>query len=376
MNIKIKSSGVSCLIKEDYDQVYNALKDQLGDSDLMIFSERVAGYEYLQWMLPEDGWIALTEGDPLMAFEVRKELDRRKHMIMAKFGANHQMAKMIMTVPDDDYVYYKADKSGNLIIKLTAWGYRYPERIGTSDNYGVLSENDPKEHTVLEVIFDGQPMAGKTVLINGFAHNLDENGRYEIGDLPLGYEFDLTIDDELHHITVSKGKGSMVFDVTKYTNVDIRATKDNNPYADALALIDCGEKHYQITTNSSGMASVSIPLSLEQQQCIVSINDKTEQQPLTKMQMLFVFDFQTLSLQPDDVRGSNDNDDNNDNSNDNNTKPVSDSMLIEGDKPDDKSEDDVSDNLAKGWSVYDTLVVIGIGVLVALTYVAGRYILF
>lgn len=369
MNIKIKSAGVSCLIKEDYDQIYNALKDQFGDGDLMIFSERVAGHEYLQWMLPDDDWKALTEGDPLMAFEVKKELEKRKHMIMARFGANHNMAKMILTVPDDNYVYYKADKSGNMIIKLTAWGYRYPERIGTSDNYGVLSENDRKEHTALEVIFDGRPVAGKTILINGFAHNLDENGKYEIGDLPLGYEFDLTIDDESHHITVAKGKGSMIFDVTKYTNVDIRATKDNNPYADALALIDCGEKHYQITTNSSGMASVSIPLSLEKQQCIVRLNDKTEQQPLAKTPMLFVFDFKTLSPKPVDIIDNNNNDELN-------TKLVPDNTLVVEDKPDDTSEFEKSDTLEKSGSLYDILVMIGIGVLVALTYVAGRYILF
>ena len=60
MNIKIKASGVSCLIGDDYDRVYATLKKQLGEGDEQLFTERIPGHEYLQWELPGEGWNSLS----------------------------------------------------------------------------------------------------------------------------------------------------------------------------------------------------------------------------------------------------------------------------------------------------------------------------
>lgn len=66
MNIKIKASGVACMVGDDYDRVYKALVKSFGEGSSNLFSKRVAGHEYLQWEIPGDGWRSLSEADPFI----------------------------------------------------------------------------------------------------------------------------------------------------------------------------------------------------------------------------------------------------------------------------------------------------------------------
>ena len=114
MNIKIKSSGVYCPFGNDYEKYYATLKKQLVAEDEQLFTERIPGYEYLQWELPGDGWKSLGIADPLLDREIRAEYIRRQQLICKKFGSNQEMALKLLSVPDDNYVYYKIDNSGKI----------------------------------------------------------------------------------------------------------------------------------------------------------------------------------------------------------------------------------------------------------------------
>lgn len=146
MNIGIDQSKVDCLVEGNYNAIFTALKKQLGSGNELLLTESIMGCGRLIWLLPGDGWMVLSASDISVAQEVRRELAFRKENICAMFG-NAPMIQIILSVPNDDYIYYKYDDAGHLVIKLVAWGYRFRECV---DDYGCASAS---------CAFDDLPMA-------------------------------------------------------------------------------------------------------------------------------------------------------------------------------------------------------------------------
>lgn len=280
MNIKIKSSGVYCLISEDYDRVYTALKNQFTEETTQLFSERVPGHEYLQWVLPGTGWVSLAEGDPLMAQEVKRELVERQKAVMARFGANQDMAQRVLSVPDDGYVYYKANEDGTMLIRLTAWGYRYPERILGTAATGTLPSKDSSEHMKVRLVYDGKDCPGKSFKLNGFMRVTDDLGVLDIGNLPVGYQFDVDVEDIHQHVTVTAGQNEIVIDLTRYAMIDAEVLLDGVPSAGKVVDVAYLDRKLQLTTDNTGHARVKLPVDPENGFCTVSTEGETQQQVL------------------------------------------------------------------------------------------------
>lgn len=281
MNIKIKASGVYCLLGDDYGKVYTALKKQFGDGEEQLFTERTPGHDYLQWELPGEGWTSLSGSDPLMSQEVRKELQNRCQAISRKFGNNQATAQRILSVPDDSYIYYKADESGHLIIRLTAWGYRYPERVGGGDTSGAIARKEATEHTVIKLIYDGNPMPQKEFKLNGYKRNTDDSGILDVGDLPIGYQFDVEADGQKQHITIAEGQGELIIDLTKFTTIEVKVLLDGGAYDGAVAKIIYGDKNVELTCDAAGRAIAKMPISLNNGICTVSVGSEMQQKALS-----------------------------------------------------------------------------------------------
>lgn len=300
MNIKIKASGVYCLLGDDYGKVYTALKKQFGDGDEQLFTERTPGHDYLQWELPGEGWTALSDCDPLMSQEVRKELYDRCQAISQKFGNNQATAQRILSVPDDSYVFYKADENGRLLIRLTAWGYRYPERVGGGDTSGTIIRKEATEHTVIKLIYDGKPMAWKEFKLNGYKRKVDDTGILDVGDLPIGYQFDVEIDERKQHITIEEGHGELCIDLTKFTTIEVKALLDGNAYDGAVAKITYGDKNIEITCDATGRAIAKLPINLDNGICTVCVGSEMQQKTLSPTD-INAFVFSIISPKPEIV---------------------------------------------------------------------------
>ena len=225
MNAKIKVAGAFCPVEKDYEHIYAALKDKFGEGDDQLFTERKAGYEYLQWELPDDGWISLPQANPVTYNVVKKELAKRKETVKSAFKAQQKLADDILSVPDETYIYFRIDGKGNVSVKLTAWGYKYPERIAGNELGGHEEEPLKKEHVKLYVLNDGKPVPHKSLLIEGTNQDGDYDGQktvestnqeglYDMLDLPIGYKFSVRIDDLEKSYTVEKGDGNIIIDIT------------------------------------------------------------------------------------------------------------------------------------------------------------------
>lgn len=401
MNIKIKATGIACLLGDDYDRVFTALSKKLGDSPNNMFSERIAGHEYLQWVLPGDGWVALAQGDPIIATQVKNELKERQQTVISMFGANALMADRVLTVPDDEYIYYKVDSNGKTTIKLTAWGYRYPERIDGGNASGTVTPTTPTENVSIRLTYNGVPMRNQEFKLNGLKRTTDEKGNFTIGDLPIGYEFDIEQGRFKRHYMVTSGETMVELSCTEYANIDISVKKDGNPATDIVATINYDGVTHNVTTDELGHAQVKLPLSLTGAACAVTVDGETQQQTLS--QSLNTFDFSLVT--PDIINGdNNDNDDSKDldddnnnnidiaednNRNDDNSGDIAGDSDVDdnGDDNNDDNNDDngdennevkeISENKKKDTSIWTAIfLIIILIILTILTYYFGKALLF
>lgn len=150
MIIEIEYDAVICLI-ENYgvERLYDQLKKYFGEGKELLFSEPIFRKHGLGWKLPGEGWHALSEGkeDWHSLFErntldvqvVRKELNERMQMVRNSIRTNQKLAQLILTIPAENFIYYKFDNTGNLLIRLVAWGYKYRERISAFQPHPILS---------------------------------------------------------------------------------------------------------------------------------------------------------------------------------------------------------------------------------------------
>ncbi len=289
MNIKIKASGVACLIGDDYERVYNALVKSFGEGTANIFSKRVAGHEYLQWVLPGDGWFSLANADPFMGAQVRHELEQRKRNVINKFGANRQMAYNVLSVPEDEYVYYKPDANGNIDIKLTAWGYRYPERVDGGNLVGIVDPNADKQHLTLRFESDGNPIENKAFKLNGFNRTSDKEGNLVVGDVPVGTEFDIEIDNKTTHYKVLPGESIILVDCTQYSVVTVDVKVNDEPAEGFTVNVNYGARNLVLTTGPSGKATTRLPHDPNHGICNVTVDEVTKGKPLIIGDNLFEF---------------------------------------------------------------------------------------
>lgn len=272
MVIKIKSNGVACLIGADYDHVYSVLSKELGHGDEQLFTERTPGHEYLQWDLPGEGWTSLDQGDPLMANTVRQELEKRKQLVSQRFGSNKVFADKVLTVPDESYVYYKADANGHLIIKLTAWGYRFPERVATGPATGEYDAAPAKPHKVIVFTAAGKVLSGKEFKLNGYQRLTDSTGRLDIGNLPIGYKLTINVDGKEQTYIINDDGEEIKIDLTTFATIEVVTTLDGQPYCGAGVQLSYMGQDHSLTTDEFGKATLEVSVDPSSSLCTICID--------------------------------------------------------------------------------------------------------
>ena len=228
-----------------------------------------------------------------MAQEVRQELLRRKQLVNQRFGNNQEMAQRILSVPDESYVYYKANSEGNLLIRLTAWGYRYPERVGGGGTTGTYKPKGDTQSVSIRIVYDNKPLPNKEFFINGFKRVTDNSGTYNIDELPIGYKFEIEVDGKQQIVDVASGHDEIKIDVTLFASVEIKATLDGHPYEGAAASLSYWGHELKLTTDSNGKAFAKVPKDPNDGMCTISIENDYQQLVLVEPITVFTFNIIT-----------------------------------------------------------------------------------
>lgn len=305
MNIKIKTNNVSPLFSNSgtlsYDQVYNVLKTQIPEDDF-IFTKRTPGSGFLQWDLPGEGWIALSKADPLIAADVIAEKELRFKHVMDIFGSQQLLAQKILTVPDNDFIFFRP-KGNGLEIKITVWGYKYPTVVGGSSIVGRYAKKELQE-VVVSFIYDGQLLPNYKFRINGFERVTDVDGHMVLGTLPVGQSYDISLSDGSNiTLAVINGQREYSFDVTVFVSVVVVVNLDGRPLPDAVCEISYWGHTATIITDADGHATTSFPLDRMAGNCCVRVNEEIQQRLLQVPSNLFQFDLKGTNreLTPDPV---------------------------------------------------------------------------
>ena len=297
MNIKIKADNVYALFdrnsKVSYDQVYAILKKQLSDEDF-IFTKRTPGSGFLQWDLPGEGWMPLTQADPLVTSEVVAEKERRFRRIMEVFGSQHAIAQKVLSVPDDSYIFYRPSANGGIEVKITVWGYKYPEKVGGGGLTGKMPPKESTQEVAVSFIYDGKRLPAYDFRINGFARKTEADGLKILGKLPIGTSYEIETDNG-HKVTITivAGQRDYEIDVTNYVTVTVVVKKDGNPASETVCQLSYWGHSATLTTDAKGQATTTMPLDRSASDCMVNVEGENQRRPLTMPTTIFEFDLKT-----------------------------------------------------------------------------------
>lgn len=298
MNIKINADTVTTLFppsgNQSYDELYKMLNANLAATD-NPFTKRIPGSGYLQWDLPGEGWKPLTEVDPLAESQVKTEKERLIDVVMTAFGPNRQLAQKVLTVPDDNYIYYRPNKNGGVEVKFTAWGYKYPIRINNPDIEVPIQPKEDMQEVVIKISYNGQGLPAYEFTVDSFKRVTGADGSLLLGVLPVGNTYTIDTPDGHHaQIVIVKNQRDYVIDVTVYVTVTISVSRDGAPAEGVVCRIAYWGYTTTLTTAPDGTATTTLPLDRNDGDCQVSVEDQSQQkQLLAGKPNLFAFSFTT-----------------------------------------------------------------------------------
>ena len=296
MNIQINADNVYCSFSDKYQQIFLALKKELKGNDF-IFTERETGAGFLQWEIPGSGGKKLSEADIFEQGVVNEEKERIFSLVRPLFGVNTSMAVQVMSVPSDDFIFFKPDAQGNVQIKLVAWGYKYPEVIGEDEELigdGISSLN--LQEAIVSFWDNGEKLLDYSFRMVGYLRQTDENGEFYVGKIPVGNSYEIeTLDGKKLELKVIKGLREYRFNVTRYVEVLVRSTKDGKPYVNASCLITYNGRETEMKTNAEGKVFISLAQDKNalNDDVVVILEEQRQTKKLLFPSIEFVFEFLT-----------------------------------------------------------------------------------
>lgn len=261
------------------DQANCRLKQMLGE-DYKSFAEcKVANSGYV-WSSEEDGWRPISSIDD--SFERSLVEKTRATLYQRVRTLAPTMADKLMTVPNDDYIFYKVRDNGAVALLYTAWGFRNfkPDAEGEFKRVVV---NDLESLTVIfvrggvrlpnhpfEVVPNNAKQSGLT---NKYV--TDGAGIYDYGQhFRVGERIELIDTETGKHflIIVEKGKTEYVLDVTQSVDVVVGVYENGMPLCGEEVVIEYADKRLTPTTNPLGQCRESIVL-IPNVSCVVRVRD-------------------------------------------------------------------------------------------------------
>lgn len=297
MHIKIKADNVTALFPNtgslSYDRLYQTLLNNL-PAESFIFTKRTPGAGFLQWDLPGEGWIPLSKADPLVAEMAKSEKERLFNQVMGAFNSNPQLGQKVLTVPSDEYIFYRPSESGGVEIKIAVWGYRNPSPVPDGPIIGRQKEKPTLQESFVSFIYDGQRLPEYEFFINGFKRVTDKEGILRLGMLPIGKSYDIKLNGgRTTELYIVDGQRDYAIDVTIFVTLTIAVNRNGLPAPNVDCQITYWGHTVSLTTAENGIATTTMPLDPKASACHVSVEDQTQQKPLATTENRFLFDLKT-----------------------------------------------------------------------------------
>lgn len=275
MEIKVQERGIFKRIPKDIrssvqleDMLAGCFEEEPGKN---IFAHFSAANGYYIWTLPGKGWLQLSKAGPdedkvkivlkRCLEEVRASLRNRTDI-----NVSEDMIDKILSVPSDDYVYYRSDLSGNTEIKLVAWDYQFPAVQNTGASNFKTRSNVPKQSVVLKFIEAGKPVAGYPFLVRSqggrFADKkTTEDGTFPMPNLVIGSRIEVCSKDRMRDFsfTVKQDESEYVHDITGPVSLLVSSFRDGRPCVGENVRVLYLGRETSLEIGGNGKASIEIP---------------------------------------------------------------------------------------------------------------------
>lgn len=247
-----------------YAQIYQQLLPYAQRAGLLM-PNREEGYGYLQWSLPGDDWTSLNgTGEDIKATVVAVYNER--HSALAEALKNVPMRDALLSVPSEREILFRRNGDG-WDIALVAWGYKYPNQRPTGPLVGYESPKVPRQQVNIGFMWDGQLLPNVEFLLNNQKRQTGDDGLFHV-DKPLevGSSYEITYcGNMLWMLSVVMGQEDYVRDLTKYVDVVVFVTADEQPVAGETCTVGFSGKEHTIVTDDEGRATVRLPLVADSQ---------------------------------------------------------------------------------------------------------------
>lgn len=277
MEIKIPEKGIFKRIPKEIKsslQLEDLLSDCFQSSpEMNIFARFSAANGYFIWMLPGGGWTQLSKSpSDGVKNQVETLLESRKDEVRAflkkrsDIGLSPDMIDNVLSVPSDDFVYFRTDMSGNTEIKLVAWDYQLPSTQIVGKSEFRTHKSAPKQSVLLKFIEAGNPVPDYPILIKSLGGHFtekrtDKSGTFDMPNLLIGSTIDVLSKDRSKDFsfTVKEGESERVYDLTEKVTLVIVVRKDGKPYVQTpvRVLFNGGETVLQ--TDNDGQCEMAVP---------------------------------------------------------------------------------------------------------------------
>ena len=278
-------------------QANDRLRQMLGSTLSAQFARCSVGGAFYVWNVDINGkWTPLTNAQPAEEMLARKAWDELKQEVRSRLNNDPDLAEKILTIPNEEYVFYQIDAAGQVKVLITGWGFTNFKRpvIG---NQRVEVEDKGAHPISVAFAIDDEKVPGRDFFIvtpmKNVPHTTDGEGNFSLGkinadttfeiiDAPTGRKFNILTDRTTTEYT---------FDVTERINVSIEASHDNQPISGETATIDYHGRTYELTLEA-GRAAVALALH-PGEVCTARFRDAMQQQTMNQAGHTFRFDSMT-----------------------------------------------------------------------------------
>ncbi|MBR1594851.1 MAG: hypothetical protein IJ692_04115 [Alloprevotella sp.] len=287
------------------EQANTRLRQALGELSSHFAQLDAGNNGKFLWSKPGNDWIPLSTAEPMQQEELRRMWQELRHSVHEKLAQAPDLAENILSIPNEDYLFFAPLPDGGLQLLVTGWGFmNYRRSMGS-----VITERREKvqlQDVCIHLMRDGAPLGGETfqlVTPNGLnALRTNEDGSLLLpSKVRVGESFHLRHPDtgKEDSFEVVEGQTDYVWDVTEHTSLSVRATLDDKPLADVPLSVSYHGHDYPLRLDASGAAVLSEVPYHDGASCTVSMGDERQERALELHgENLFEFALHTKLQEP------------------------------------------------------------------------------
>lgn len=304
MKVKVNEMEVFWLLKSfninTGTHANNMLQTELGADLAVCFVAMQLGHHSYIWELPGDSWLKRSEA-PLHEVELVNTAYRNLQTAVRRKLTNERMANNLLSVPNDDFIYYQIEPSGNVRIMLTGWGFKNFQGAQGGPIKKEWSEPETKQVVRIALMIAGKPVPRREFYCQ-FLHQKKPNlfvtfddGYYPF-EQPLSVGAAIQITDKMTNqqfdLVVIEGQRDYEYDVTQCCTTTVTVLQDGLPKENEPVVIGYNGEERQLQTDALGCASISLPY-IYNNDIEVEIRNSKQQQTVELAGNCFDFAFVT-----------------------------------------------------------------------------------